>query len=90
MHMAGGGCTGGGGRGMQVHSVHPPWVSPCLLITSYLKIFYLETDTDSRSEDSDTVPEEGNRGRYRYQRRKGRKVIDLKSCLDDKNYVLFE
>jgi hypothetical protein len=29
MHMAGGGCTGGGG-GMHVHPVHPPWVRPWL------------------------------------------------------------
>jgi hypothetical protein len=27
MHMAGGGCTGGGG-GMHVHPVPPPWVRP--------------------------------------------------------------
>jgi hypothetical protein len=27
MHMAGGGCTGGGG--MHVNPVHPPWVRPC-------------------------------------------------------------
>jgi hypothetical protein len=51
---------------------------------------FAETDTDSRSEDSDAVPEEGNRGRYRYQRRKNRKVVDLPSCLNYKNYVLME
>jgi hypothetical protein len=28
MHMAGGGDAQGGGRGMHVHPVHPPWVRP--------------------------------------------------------------
>jgi len=27
-----GGCTGGGGGGMHVHPVHPPWVHPCLYV----------------------------------------------------------
>jgi hypothetical protein len=40
MHMAGGGCTGGGG-GMHVHPVHPPWVRPCRRVPYILPYRYL-------------------------------------------------
>jgi hypothetical protein len=72
---------------VQRHPVFRYYFPGCVI--SFI-IWILETDSDSRSEDSDVVEEEGNRGRYRYQRRKGRKVIDLESCLDHKNYVLME
>jgi hypothetical protein len=60
-------------------------------MTVYLNFLFVDTDTDSRSEEeSDAEPEEGNRGRYRYQRRKNRKVVDLKSSLNPENYILME
>jgi len=66
----------------------PEWFS---LFTFFHLSSAESSDTDSRSEDSGSdaeVPQEGNRARFRYARRKRRKVKDLASCLNPENYTL--
>jgi hypothetical protein len=41
-HGRGGGCTGGGG-GMHVHPVHPPWVRPCIRVSAFIVLLYADT-----------------------------------------------
>jgi hypothetical protein len=43
MHMARGGDAQGGGGGMHVHPVHPPWVRPWL----FYSFFLIFSDSDA-------------------------------------------